>query len=182
MLKSGNTIWFSTKDNLGIYSFDDNGTYRLKYASFPDENGINRTYTVTYIFERKDKTLLLGTWEGLLFYYDQARDTFLPLKDKAGNLPLLRDFSIFSIAEDQNGDIWAGGNGCGLVKLRIEGDKIVKQQLFTEKDGLVSNFVTTVYPSRNNKIWVGTDAGLTIIENEKFTKASIKILFTIYNR
>ncbi len=181
MLKSGNTIWFSTKDNLGIYSFDDNGgPYRLKkYASFPDENGINRTYTVTYIFERKDKTLLLGTWEGLLFYYDQARDTFLPLKDKAGNLPLLRDFSIFSIAEDQNGDIWAGGNGCGLVKLRIEGDKIVKQQLFTEKDGLVSNFVTTVDPSRNNKIWVGTDAGLTIIENEKFTKAFNKDI--IYN-
>jgi signal transduction histidine kinase/DNA-binding response OmpR family regulator/ligand-binding sensor domain-containing protein len=181
MLKTENTIWFSTKDNLGVYRlYHNTEPYRVKiYSEFPDENNKYRNFTVTYIFERKDKTVLIGTWEGLLFYYDPVKDNFFPLKDKSGNLPLLRDFSIFSIAEDAQGNIWAGGNGCGLMKFQIEGNKIISQQLFTEENGLVSNFVTTVYPSRNNKIWVGTDAGLTVIEDNRFTKAFDKDI--IYN-
>ncbi len=181
MLATNNTIWFSTKDNLGIFKFSDTQEpYLLTYyPSLYDENNNLRNYTITYIFERKDKTILLGTWEGVFFYYDAGSDSFHPLTDQTGKLSLLRDFSIFSIAEDQLGNIWAGGNGCGLIKMKIEGNKIVNQQLFTEKDGLVSNYVTTVYPSRNNKIWVGTDAGLTVIEGNQFTKSFSKGI--IYN-
>jgi signal transduction histidine kinase/AraC-like DNA-binding protein/ligand-binding sensor domain-containing protein len=181
MRETNNTIWFSTKENLGIFKFiDDQEPYQLTYYPLlPDENNNLRNYTITYIYERKDKTILLGSWEGVLFYYDKGNDTFHPLKDQLGNLSLLRDFSIFSIAEDQLGNVWAGGNGCGLIKMKIEGDKIINQQLFTEKDGLVSNYVTTVYPSKNNKIWVGTDAGLTVIDGNKFTKAFNKDI--IYN-
>jgi len=181
MLETNNTIWFSTKENLGIFKFnDDQEPYQLTYyPSLLDENNNLRNYTITYIYELKNKTILLGTWEGVLFYYDKNSNSFQALKDQSGNLSLLRDFSIFSIAEDQLGNVWAGGNGCGLIKMKIEGNKIVNQQLFTEKDGLVSNYVTTVYPSRNNKIWVGTDAGLTVIEGNKFTKTFNKDI--IYN-
>lgn len=182
MIKSNNTIWFSTKDNLGVFKFnDDHEPYQLTYyPSFPDEYNHNRTYTVTCIFESKNQTTLLGTWEGILFYYDKTTDTFLPLKDQSGDLPLLRDFSIFTIAEDQEGNLWAGGNGEGVIKLKIEDNKIVSQQLFTEEEGLVSNFVTTIYISRNNKVWVGTDAGLSVIENNKLTKAFNKdIIYSI---
>ena len=173
MRKTDNTVWFSTKENLGIYKFtDDEVPSRLtRYLSFPNENNELREYTVTHIYECKNKSMLIGTWEGLLFYYDKLTDNFIPLKDKAGNLPLVRDFSIFTITEDQEGHYWVGGNGCGVLKMKIENNQIASQQLFTEKDGLVSNYVTSIYISRNNKIWIGTDAGLTVIENNKFTKA-----------
>jgi len=182
MLETNNTIWFSTKDNLGIFKFNDNQSpYNLTYySSFPDQNNQFRNYTVTTIFERSDKSILLGTWEGLLFYYDRVKESFIPLKDRLGNLPLLRDFSIFSIVEDQQGNIWAGGNGAGVLKMKIEGNEIISQQLFTEKDGLTSNYVTTIYISRNNKIWIGTDAGLTKIENNNFIKTFDKdIVYSI---
>jgi signal transduction histidine kinase/DNA-binding response OmpR family regulator/ligand-binding sensor domain-containing protein len=173
MRETNNTIWFSTKENLGIYKFTDNQEpYQLtRYRTFQNENNQPHEYTVTHIYVGKHKNLLIGTWEGLLFYYDETTDNFSLLKDKQGKLPLLRDFSIFSIAEDAEGNYWVGGNGCGVLKMTIEGNQIASQQLFNEKDGLVSNYVTSIFISRNNKVWIGTDAGLTVIDNNKFSKA-----------
>lgn len=168
--KAGDNIWFSTKNNLGIFSFkEDQEPYKpTYYPTFYDQNDQPQRYTVTCIFERKNNSLILASWEGILFYYDKTKDAFFALKDKDGNLPSSRDLSIFSIVEDAVGNIWVALNGGGVIKMKIENNIITSQEIITEEDGLSSNFVTTLYQSRNNKIWVGTEAGLTIIDGKNF--------------
>jgi signal transduction histidine kinase/ligand-binding sensor domain-containing protein/AraC-like DNA-binding protein len=168
--KASDNIWFSTKNNLGVFSFkEDQEPYKpTYYPTFYDQNNQPKRYTVTYIFERKNNSLLLATWEGVLFYYDKTKDAFFALKDKEGNLPSSRDLSIFSVIEDTNGNTWVALNGGGVIKMKIENNMIISQEIITEEEGLSSNFVTTLYQSRNNKIWVGTEAGLTIIDGKNF--------------
>lgn len=168
--KAGDNIWFSTKNNLGIFAFkEDQEPYKpTYYPIFYDQNNQPQRYTVTSIFERKNNSLILASWEGILFYYDKTKDAFFALKDKDGNLPSSRDLSIFSIVEDADGNIWVALNGGGVIKMKIENNIITSQEIITEEDGLSSNFVTTLYQSRNNKIWVGTEAGLTIIDGKNF--------------
>jgi signal transduction histidine kinase/AraC-like DNA-binding protein len=106
-----------------------------------------------------------------LFYFDKKNDRFVPIKDKNGNLPFSRDLAIFTILEDNEGFMWVGINGGGVIKMNIANNTIISQEVISDKNGLTSNFVTTLYQSRNNKIWIGTEAGLGIYESGTFTKA-----------
>ncbi|MBP7507132.1 MAG: response regulator [Prolixibacteraceae bacterium] len=166
--KVNDRIWFSTKNNLGVFSFaEDSEPYSLKYYNyFRDKNNVLQNYTVTYILERKDKSILLSTWEGILFYYDRSEDTFMELKSKNDEAYLSRDLPIYSMIEDNEGNLWLALNGGGVIKMRIESNTILSQEKISEEEGLASNFVTTLYQSRNNKIWVGTEAGLTVIDGK----------------
>ncbi len=169
MKKINDKIWFSSKNDLGIFNFkEEEEPYKLKYYnSFLDKDGNPQLYTVTYILEKKDKSILLSTWEGILFYYDSIKDEFLALTDENGELPISQDLSIFSMIEDDNNFLWVALSGGGIIKMKIENNIIKSQKKYTEKDGLASNFVTTIYQSRNNKIWIGTEAGLTVVDGDE---------------
>lgn len=166
--KIGSRYWFSDKNNLGIFAFDEgNEPYQLHYYPvFSGINNRNEINTVTSILQLKDKTILLGTWEGKLYTYDQKTDRFVILTDAAGQLPQSQALPIYSLIEDNTGSVWASLNGGGLLKMTIENQSIAAQQRITVSDGLVSNFVTCIYQSKNNRIWVGTEAGLTLIDEQ----------------
>ncbi|HPR30882.1 MAG TPA: two-component regulator propeller domain-containing protein [Prolixibacteraceae bacterium] len=175
-------IWFSTKNYLGIFRFADGlPPYQLHYYShFIDEKNQWKKYTVTSILEKRNGDIILGTWEGILFYLDEKNDRFKPLKDPNSELPLSENMAIFSLLEDHEGYIWVGINGGGVVKMNISDETILSQECITDKNGLTSNFVTAVYQSRNNKIWIGTEAGLNVYENNTFTHAYHKdIVFDV---
>jgi ligand-binding sensor domain-containing protein len=70
------------------------------------------------------------------------------------------------MVEDNEGNLWVALNGGGVIKMRIDDNTIISQEKITEEEGLASNFVTSLYQSRNNKIWVGTEAGLTVIDGK----------------
>nr|MDA3929013.1 response regulator [Prolixibacteraceae bacterium] len=163
-------MWFSSKNQMGIYKFDHN-TKPITlnyYPQFRDRYNNLSSYTVISLLETSNNTFLVGTWDGLLFYYNEEIDEFIILTDTHGNLPLSKDISMNSILEDNEGFIWIGLGGGGVLKLKIDNNQIIQQELITTKQGLVSNFVTTLYQSRNNKIWIGTEAGLTIYENNEY--------------
>jgi signal transduction histidine kinase/AraC-like DNA-binding protein len=108
---------------------------------------------------------MLGTWEGLLLHYDETIDQFVVIKDRNGQLPLSKDYSIFSIFEDNEGFTWIALSGGGVIKMKIVFNTIVSQEIVTETEGLASNFTTTLFQSRNNKVWIGTEAGLSVYDN-----------------
>ncbi|MBN2805280.1 MAG: response regulator, partial [Prolixibacteraceae bacterium] len=181
--KIEDTYWFSDKNNLGIFAFDEgNEPYRLRY--YPNFVGLNQQSemnTVTSILSLKDHTLIVGTWEGKLYTYDKQNDRFMILTDQNQMLPQSQGLPIYSLIEDKQGSIWASLSGGGLLKMQIHNKSIVLQQHITVDDGLVSNFVTCIYQSKNNKIWIGTEAGLTVIDEQfNFTSRYNKdIIFDI---
>jgi signal transduction histidine kinase/ligand-binding sensor domain-containing protein/AraC-like DNA-binding protein len=161
-------IWFSSKNDLGIYSFNpENPSKTIKhYQWFKNADDSELMYTITSSLVTNSGLFIVGTWEGLLFFYDKHDDDFKMLTDNELGLPLSRDLSIYTLLNDNNDNIWVGINGGGIIKLRLSGKVITNQELITEKDGLVSNFVTSLHQSKNGMIWIGTEAGLSYINHD----------------
>ena len=175
--KIDDTYWFSDKNLLGIFNFKEGAEpYHLNY--YPNFIGLNQRSemnTVTSLLHKNDNSLILGTWEGTLLYYHSPTDQFIILTDTENQPIKSSGLPIYSIIEDNFGYIWVSLSGGGAIKIKIENNTIVSQQLITVDDGLVSNFVTCIYQSQNNKIWIGTEAGLSVIdENNTFHSAFYK--------
>ncbi len=68
----------------------------------------------------------------------------------------------FFIGED--GDIWIGTNGNGLVHLHR---RLIR--MYTSADGLPSNdVVMAVLPSLDGRLWVGSNCGLSVFDGSRF--------------
>jgi len=76
---------------------------------------------------------------------------------------------VHAIYEDANGTIWIGTRSGGVALLR--GTKFT---YLTTRDGLPSNNIQTIIPSRRGGIWIGSLGGLSYYQNGKFTNLSSK--------
>jgi ligand-binding sensor domain-containing protein/two-component sensor histidine kinase len=88
------------------------------------------------------------------------------------NIPALKNFAVYDILEDANGNFWIATRN-GLVKIQPDGH----WQLFSEKDGLPSSYISCIYQDKEKNIWIGTSLGLAKL----VTKNSIRI-YTIEDR
>ena len=64
--------------------------------------------------------------------------------------------NVFSMAQDQRGNVWCGRHGEGLA--------VYRDGLFTRvttEHGLVHDWVETVYVARNGDVWIGSQGGLS---------------------
>ena len=177
-----NEIWFSSKNQKGIFKFKNiKEPIELEYYPlFLNQFNEFSDFTVICTYLTKNNIFLLGTWEGLIFYFDKEKNEFRIMKDSLGNVPKSNNISINSIIEDNEGFTWLALGGGGVLKLKIVDNVIVHQEHITTNEGLVSNFVTTLYQSKNNKIWLGTEAGLSIYDNHEFISIFNKeIIFDI---
>lgn len=166
MISTDDKLWFSSKNELGVFSFSPQSRpYKLQYhQTFIDQNNREQIYTVTSMLKTSSGILLAGTWEGLLFYYNELLKRFEILTMINGELPLSENISINSLLEDNAGNIWVALGGGGVLKIAVDGKKVASQQLITTENGLCSNFATALYQSKNNKVWIGTEAGLSVCD------------------
>ena len=70
--------------------------------------------------------------------------------------------------EDMAGNLWFGTTADGIFK--YDGNSF-KQ--YTEKDGLNSNTIWSIFQDKSGVIWIGTDAGICRYQNKVFTKIDV---------
>jgi ligand-binding sensor domain-containing protein len=75
---------------------------------------------------------------------------------------------IYSICEDQRGNIWLASLGGGIIK--FDGYKFTN---YREEDGLLSNFVRCIYEDKSGKLWIGTEKGVCTYDGLKFKPIDI---------
>lgn len=68
---------------------------------------------------------------------------------------------VFAICQDSFGYLWAGTQGGGLAK--FDGQKF---DVFTEQQGLPSNYINTLLVSTDNTLWIGTPKGLCSLSSK----------------
>lgn len=69
--------------------------------------------------------------------------------------------------EDKEGNLWIGKFNGGLYKYEKNTGKF---KFFDIRDGLMKNFVSTIYIDSKDRIWIGTwGGGVSLIENDKVT-------------
>ncbi len=105
---------------------------------------------------RRDGRLLVATRVGV-FEYSVDRRSVTEIGSEDG--PLDAHF----LAESTRGSVFVGTGNDGLVELV---DGAVKRR-WTETDGLISNAVRHLEVDASNRIWIGTNSGVSLLDPRK---------------
>jgi len=151
---SSGTIWFGAWNDWLI-------TYRDgKFAS-------ELSPLVTALFVDRSSRLWKNGVFGEIFVRENERwvpvdyRKGIPKQDKEGG-------EISFITQDKEGAMWFG-NRLGLVRY-ANGES----RLFTTKDGLPSDIITSYLITRNGEMWIGTTGGVARFENGSFRAFTVK--------
>jgi ligand-binding sensor domain-containing protein/signal transduction histidine kinase len=116
--------------------------------------------TVQAFAQTQDRYLWIGTTGGLL-RFDGGR---LVLYDR-DNTPAFTENNIFNLTVARDGTLWIATEGGGLIRYK---DGVFRS--FSAKDGLLNDFVRTVYQDSKGLIWIGTDDGLFRFSGERIER------------
>jgi len=194
-IDSDENLWFGTYKN-GLLKKKKNSTQievfkkEEQKKSLPDNE-------ITCIFESRDKTLWVGTNNGLA-KYDKVKNQFVRI-----TIPR-KLITILSISETSDGIIWLGTYGGYILSYnpktqilknnalpfdaRIVSDILVYKdsiwistmgkgisvydykkkdsKTYTEKEGLASNYISSLLRDSEGRIWMGTNKGISRLKPE----------------
>lgn len=142
-------LWFGTNGG-GIAKFDGK-----KFLTFDTEHGLadNRVLAIS---GWKNNTLLIGTMNGAFSIFDS--DHFTNFNKADG----LNADKVFSITTYKRNVYLGTDNG-----IFIFDSKDSSFQQFSIDEGLKGKVVRTLFKDTKNRIWVGTDKGVSLIYKSK---------------
>lgn len=143
------SIWIGTQ-SAGVDRLQDG-----KIRSYSTSHGFTDN-TVGSLFEAHDGTLWLGKDSGVARLVGGkviAAPSKFPYHDQ-----------IHAIYEDASGTVWFGTRTEGLIQLRGG-----KYTVLSIGNGISTNNVQTIIPSRRGGLWIGTLGGLSYYQNGSFT-------------
>ncbi len=129
-------------------------SFSVQQTVFNQKNGL-LSGNVTSIATTSDGYIWIGTYAGLLKYDGNSfhRDP---------GFEIIRNIKSLYADGDR---LWVGTTDQGIFSL--EGGRVVNQ--LSEKDGLLSDYVTGIAVDNNNRIYVTTPSGINILESESGT-------------
>jgi ligand-binding sensor domain-containing protein/serine phosphatase RsbU (regulator of sigma subunit) len=160
------SIWVGTMNGISKY----NG---LLFENFTKKNGLAENRVTASCLD-KNGNIWFGHWSGGITLYSDSTHTFSEVLPE--NIKLFK--TITCILSDKQGNIWFGTDGEGLLKYK--NGKFIS---LTVKDGLTSNFISSLMENKNGELWIGTDNGITVwnnkfsVFNTSLPSQSIKALF-----
>ncbi len=167
--KKGN-LWLGTQ-TMGVCCFDGN-----TFTWFT-EKGLSGP-AVRVIFEDRNGDFWFGNNGNGLFRYDGKTLINITEKKGLGNPEFVKTGKsqlgtlarVWTINEDNNGDIWIGTYDSGVW--RYDGRDLTN---YTTKDGLTSNAVNTIYKDKKGELWIGTDGeGVCKFNGKSFSGFTFK--------
>lgn len=138
-------LWLAT--SYGLARFD--GKYFTVYnKGNSDAMASNK---VLALHRGRRGALWIGTGAGAARFKDGEMNS---LSEIIG-----REFkdNIFTIGEDDRGNIWFGSVDCGVSRFETGTGQLVT---YTDKDGLSNNFIRSIFQDSAGRLWIGTRKGL----------------------
>ncbi len=142
-------MWVGTYGGIMIYDEDDDTFRTFRYNDDPG----TRIYTRN-ILELPDRTLLLGTQEGMW--------TFNPANGAFARVPYLKDHNIFSSFLDSRGVLWLGSYFDRMYAYKMSGNRWEKVY-----EGLNDFNINAIEEdARRGLLWVATEKGLLSFDRD----------------
>lgn len=167
--KKGN-LWFGTQ-TLGVCRYDG------KIFTWFTESGLKGP-AVRALFEDSRGNLWFGNNGNGLFQYNGETLSNFSEKHGLGNPEFVKTGKsipgtlarVWTVNEDDNGNIWIGTYDAGVW--RYDGVTLTN---YTTKDGLISNTINTIYKDNNGTLWFGTDgAGVCKFNGTSFSAFTVR--------
>jgi signal transduction histidine kinase/ligand-binding sensor domain-containing protein/CheY-like chemotaxis protein len=143
----------------------------------PDDPASLSDNFILSIFQDKKGIIWVATASGLnkLNSSDSKfpDNSFIRYTNEPGNPASISDNMVYSIHEDDSGNLWIGTNLGGLNKFDRENEVFIR---YTEKDGLSNNSVLGILEDSKGNLWLRTGDGLSkfIPKIEKFINFTLK--------
>jgi signal transduction histidine kinase/DNA-binding response OmpR family regulator/ligand-binding sensor domain-containing protein len=173
----GNSFWVGTKGR-GLFRFPSNfyldSAKPLQYESFNESNStINNA--IFSLCKGQDNLILIGTDGTGVTVYDIKKSRLINWKEILGNEKCGYFKSTYAIYQDDDGFIWLGTNGYGMIRCKIKrlGEKFEVTEFkkyIADNSGeksLSSNIIFSIVPKNQNQLWIGTRlGGLNLFDKE----------------
>jgi diguanylate cyclase (GGDEF)-like protein len=135
---------------------------RFAVAEWGTENGLPSN-AVRDIKQTPDGFLWLASYEGLVRFDGIAFRAY-----GEAEIPGLHRPSFRRLAVDGRGALWAAGESNGVVRL-LDG----RWKVFTTREGLAGDRVSSVIAGPDGSVWVGTRAGVSRIVGDRVARLAL---------
>lgn len=159
-----------TNENLVFSDSNISNNGGINFKRITIEDGLSQT-TVEYIYQDSDGYMWFGTDDGLNKYDGINFEVY---KYKGEDENSISGNIIVAIIEDNDGYIWVGSNNEGVNIIDRSNDKVYRLDKEGELNSLLTSTDITVINGYDNKIFIGTNNGINIIDKDK--KEIIKYL------
>lgn len=140
-------IWVGTIN--GVSKINHSTGTITNYLQDKNEGNLSH-YNIGDMIILKNGEILIGTIGGLDIY-NESTDSFEPFIEKGK----LTSEEIYSLDEDDNGDIWLGTTK-GLNKISYETKEVVQYVSDGTEDSIPDDIIYKVYCDKNDVVWIGT--------------------------
>ncbi|MDP1675293.1 MAG: two-component regulator propeller domain-containing protein [Bacteroidota bacterium] len=164
-IDSANILWLgSSGGGLILYNSRKN-EFKQYFHRDEDPNSISDNI-VFEVYQGRSKLIWICTPTGLNSFDPTAKKFVRYTQLKFSNRSQ-ESKTIFSIYEDEQGILWLGSLGDGLIRFDVEQQQVKN---YTEKDGLPNNVVYAIVPDSKSNLWLSTNKGLSRFDKttEKF--------------
>lgn len=168
MPDSGNVLWAGTYN--GLSRLENRGTGKntlisiKNYMPDPDRTGRLNHPRIRCIARLKNGMMWLGTYGGGINIFNPKSGRFDVLRNIPENPNSLSNDNIWVIHEDTFGDIWIGTYGGGLNRYNPLSGQWTRYIHEPYSTGSISNDVVLSIYSDSAEIWLGTRAGLNVMD------------------
>jgi ligand-binding sensor domain-containing protein/signal transduction histidine kinase len=138
-------IWAGSVER-GLFYWSDGKLNRVEDPALSKQN-------IFAVAADRSGQIWVGTGQGLRCYDAQGRPREIPLMNR----------EVKALLVDSHGVLWIGTSGMGLGRYQ-DG----KFSYFQRVDGLVHDYVSSVFEDAEGSLWVGTRDGLSQLTDVKF--------------
>ncbi len=147
---SRGNYWFGTRSQ-GVFRVGSDGV-----RQFDGDDGLLSDVARGGLLELDDGAVLVGTDAGVNLIRGDSVEVLGPDQGVPAGL-------ILCMVRDSRGDVWIGGVGAGLVRLR-QG----RGTVFGLKDGLIDDAIFGILEDPSGRLWIASNSGVFSFHRDTF--------------
>jgi ligand-binding sensor domain-containing protein len=171
-IDSSGAIWIGSYGGLVRYKEGDQKEWKRFINKYTGDNNDSLTnYYILDLETDKKGRIWVGTRNGVFVSKDNGDTfTYISSSNSLSDNTIIKVLSELKVNPDVEGGIWGGTYSSGIFYFNVVDGKFIKYYASDLPPSISSNFINDMVIDGQNRLWVGTDEGLTLKTGNKSVK------------